>query len=178
MRAPANNAERLRWLFTAIAAAVFFALVWCSRADAQTVTTTREGTADWLCCDDSACSSSTAHQRQDTAIAACVNRAFADGKARWLVPGRYRVEVKLAAPAPVEPSPTSHLYWTAPTKNTDGTPITGPLSYRVEAKAGEAWAALATVSALTYDAPGSTGCWRVVAIAGGVASDPAGPVCR
>jgi hypothetical protein len=32
MRAPANNAERLRWLFTAIAAAVFFALVWNTRA--------------------------------------------------------------------------------------------------------------------------------------------------
>lgn len=145
------------------------------RADAQTVTTTREGAADWLCCDDTACSSSTSHQRQDTALAACVNRAF-DGKPRWLVPARYRVAVTPPAPAPAPV--TSRLTWTAPTANTDGTPITGPLSYRVEAKAGEAWAALATVSALTYDAPGSTGCWRVVAIVGGVESVPTGAACR
>lgn len=143
---------------------------------AQTVTTTREGAADWLCCDDAACASATQHQRQDTAIAACVNRSFADGKARWLVPARYRIAVTLPAP-PVEPPATTKLTWTAPTSNTDGTAISQPLTYRVEAQAGSTWSALATVSGLAYDAPGSTGCWRVVAIAGGAESDPTNPVC-
>jgi hypothetical protein len=35
MRFPANNAERLRWLFTAIAAAVLFAAIWYSRPAAS-----------------------------------------------------------------------------------------------------------------------------------------------
>lgn len=56
------------------------------------VTSTREGPADWLCCDTADCSTSTVHQRQDTAFAACVNRSMADGLPRWLVGGRYRIE--------------------------------------------------------------------------------------
>jgi hypothetical protein len=178
MRAPANNAERLKWLFTAIAAGVFLALVWYSRADAQTVTPTREGTADWLCCDDALCTSSTSHQRQDTAIAACVNRSFVDGKVRWLVPARYRIAVTLPAPPVVTPPATTRLTWTAPTSNTDGTAISQSLTYRVEAQTDGAWSALATVNSTSYDAPGTSGCWRVVAIAGGVASDPTGAACK
>ena len=146
-----------------------------NRADAQTVTPTREGTADWLCCDDSACSVSTGHQRQDTAFAACVNRSFIDGKTRWLVPARYRIAVTMPTPAP---APTSKLTWTAPAKNTDGTLISQPLTYRVEAQANGAWSALATVNSTSYDAPGTSGCWRVVAIAGGVESVPTGAACR
>ncbi len=40
MRAPANSAERLRWLFTAFAAVAFLALVWFTRVDAATVSGT------------------------------------------------------------------------------------------------------------------------------------------
>jgi len=151
------------------------------RVDAQTVTTTREGEADWRCCDDTACSTSTAHQRQDKAIEACVNRTFADGKVRWIVPARYRVAVTLPAPPepPAEPPPaTTELLWTPPTRNEDGTAIRPPVSYRIEAQSGAEWTPLATVTTLAYEAPGATGCWRVVTISADGESGPTGAVCK
>lgn len=138
------------------------------------VTSTRESAADWLCCDDAACTKATQHQRQDTAIVACVNKA-ADGKPRWVQGGRYRITATAAAP---QPAPGAQLSWTVPLRNTDGTTITGALSYRVEQQAGTSWTPLATVTGTSYTASAPTGCWRVVAIAGGSESQPTTPACK
>lgn len=135
------------------------------------VTSTRVTSYDWRCVDPAGVTVSE-HQRLDSAFTACLNLTLKDGKARTIEGGRYRITATAPAPA------LAQLSWTAPTLNTDGSPITGPIAYRVEVQAGTAWSSLATVTATSYTAPTPTGCWRVIAIAGGMASDPTGAACK
>lgn len=139
------------------------------------VTSTRESAADYLCCDDAACTKATQHQRQDTAITSCINRAAVDGKPRWVQGGRYRITATAAAPQPTQ---GAQLSWQATTRNVDGTTITGVLSYRVEQQTPTGWTPLATVTTTSYTAAASSGCWRVVAVAAGGESDPTSPACK
>lgn len=92
-----------------------------------------------------------------------------------------------AAPPPPPPEPppppvwaegTATLSWNAPTLRTDGSAIVGPLSYRIVNQSG---VTVATVSALSYTVtglPAGVHCWRVIAIEGGVASDPSNEACK
>lgn len=149
------------------------ALLLATGAHAQAVTSTRITTYDWRCTDAAGVTISE-HQRQDTAIVTCANLVLKDGKARLVEGGRYRITSTAAAP----PVTGAQLSWQAPLRNTDGTTITQPLTYRVEQQAGTAWQPLATVTGTSYAASAPTGCWRVVAIAGGAESDPTSPACK
>ena len=81
---------------------------------------------------------------------------------------------------------TSTLSWTAPAANTDGTAIVGALTYNVYATYGSAAQTkiVTGTSAITYTdsspllTDGSTACYSVTAIEGGVESAQATPVCK
>ena len=137
------------------------------------VSSTRETTYDYACCDDQGCKALSSHQRLDSAYTACVNKSIADGKPRWVQGGRWRVTASLPQPVPTT------LEWVAPARRSDGSTITGVLTYRVESSSSQAgpWTRLATVSALTYTTQGP-GCWRIVAIEGTAESVPSNPVCN
>lgn len=64
------------------------------------ISSTRETSYDWACCDDQGCATLTSHQRFDTALLACLNRSVADGKPRWVQGGRYKIGGSLPTPAP------------------------------------------------------------------------------
>lgn len=91
-----------------------------------------------------------------------------------LVPG-----VVLAAP------PSATLTWTAPTKYTDGTTITVPLTYNVYQGLSGATKTrvLSNLVALTTTittglSPNSTVCWELTAVAGGQESAHTAEVCK
>lgn len=179
-------AEAVRMSDTAVMRLVLalFVAIWlfAFRLALAQVTSTRETAADWLCCDTADCTTSTQHQRQDTAIVACLNRAASDGRPRWVQGGRYRITAPVAPVAPlppdVQPITGTVLTWAAPTLNTDGSPITGALSYIVEQQISTGWAALGSTSATSMQVTAPSGCWRVVAVAGGVQSAPTNPACK
>lgn len=105
------------------------------------------------------------------------------------VPGNYAQErfvlkSSLVPSPPVPPPPPTWaegeaiLSWVAPTVRTDGSAITGALTYRIETSAG---VAIVTVPASPLTITGlSAGehCWRVVAIEGSNASAPSNPACK
>lgn len=71
------------------------------------------------------------------------------------------------------PQSVAHLSWDAPTKNVDGTAITGPLTYTVYRGASStSLTAIATVSVQTYNDAAGPGTWvyAVSATAAGVKS--------
>lgn len=74
------------------------ALLACTAVSAQ-ISSTRETSYDWACCDDQGCATLTSHQRFDTALLACLNRSVADGKPRWVQGGRYKIGGSLPTPS-------------------------------------------------------------------------------
>lgn len=70
----------------------------------------------------------------------------------------------------------AHACWTAPTVNTDGSPVVLPLTYDVEQQSGSTWTKVATGLTATDWKSGTltpgTYVYRVIAFAGGRASDP------
>lgn len=176
----------MRLSYTAITRLVLAAFVLLSivafRLALAQVTSTRESVADWQCCDTQDCATATNHQRQDTAIVACLNRSSADGLPRWVQGGRYRITAPAAPVAPlppdVQPITGTVLTWTAPTQHTDGSPITGALSYVVEQQSGTSWPALGSTSATSMQVSAPTGCWRVIAVVNNVQSAPTNPACK
>lgn len=70
----------------------------------------------------------------------------------------------------------AHVCWTAPTTNTDSTPITLPLTYNVQLQSGSTWNNVATGQSATDYTSGvlaaGTYVYRVLAIAGGISSSP------
>lgn len=131
------------------------------------VTSTRVTSYDWRCTPTDTAKAPSDHQRFDTAFLACLNQGGGIVQG-----GQYKVATSSAAPS------TTTINWQAPTQYTDGSPITSALTYRVETQSGAQWVALAMVATLTYTAPGTTGCWRVIAIEGATQSDPTNAVCR
>ncbi len=131
-----------RWIIAPRAASTFLFLIriafvgllgassWLSSASAE-VTSTRVGTFDWQCQDVNGVRISD-HTRVDTAFIACLNApagAFVQG-------GRYRLTKTIPVvpvPTPVPPAPTNiaTLSWTAPTANTNGTPLTDLIGYKI-----------------------------------------------
>lgn len=99
-----------------------------------TMSSTRETVYDFACCEDQACVTKTNHQRLDAAFAACLNKSLADGKARWIQGGRWRVNVMLPSPPVVTPPPPAGadvtLSWTAPTTRTDGSSLTNLAGFK------------------------------------------------
>ena len=117
------------------------------------ITTTRQSVYDWQCQDANGVKVSD-HQREGTAIVACANRALADGKTYYVQGGRYRIASTVTAPPPA-PTGSAVLSWTAPTQNTDGTPITLALTYRVYRGASPATlVAITTIPERTYTVTG------------------------
>jgi hypothetical protein len=122
------------------------------------------------------------HARFDTAFVACLNNpscAYVQG-------GRYRVNRAPVVPPPVVTPPvvpatgTASLSWEPPTQWTDGTPITVPLTYRVEYGIGN-FATRVPVNALTYKVTGlGSGLWqfRVYALSGAIVSDSSNIVTK
>lgn len=92
----------------------------------------------------------------------------------------------LLASSVVVAAPQAVLTWTAPTTNTDGTPITGTLTYNVYqgAKGAEgATPVQSGLSALTVTitaglVDGSTTCWQVTAVEGGQESVKSNEACK
>lgn len=80
--------------------------------------------------------------------------------------------------------PSATLTWVAPTLNTDGTPITLPITYNVYQGASGAEASVQTgVSGLTVTltaglADGATVCWQLTTVAGGVESARTNELCQ
>jgi hypothetical protein len=99
------------------------------------VTSTRETSYDFACCENAACSTFTTHQRLDSAYTACLNRSIGDGQPRWVQGGRWRVSISIPRP-PANPyiPPTTGaatLNWTAPTTRSDGSSLTNLAGYRI-----------------------------------------------
>ena len=108
---------------------------------AQSVDSTRLSGYDWRCerPDGTVVSN---HQRQDTAEAVCINLALQDPGAAYVVRhGGVSWVATNDAPIP-NPSPPVlgppgggvgdvTLSWTAPTTNSDGSPLLGTLTYRL-----------------------------------------------
>lgn len=69
---------------------------------------------------------------------------------------------------------TAHLTWTAPTKYTDGSNITGTISYRVTSGT---LSQTATATALDWQNATPGQCFTVSAIVGGIESDQSNPAC-
>jgi hypothetical protein len=69
---------------------------------------------------------------------------------------------------------TAHIAWTPPTKNTDGSNITGAISYRVTSGASSQ-----VTTATSYDWSSATAgqCFTVSAIVAGLESDQSNPAC-
>jgi hypothetical protein len=118
---------------------------------AQEVTSTRTTLYDWQCQDAAGVQVSN-HAREGTAITACANKALADGKTYYVQGGRYRITATTAIPAPPVPVlGTAQLTWSAPTANTDGTPIVGTLTYKVyHGLSAAALTDVVPVTGLTY----------------------------
>ena len=95
------------------------------------------------------------------------------------------IEACTAAIIPVTPPPppvlgNARLTWTAPTKNMDGTNLTGITGYRIEWGRGD-FANSITVTGTEYVVPGLTaGEWqfRVRALAGSVVGQPTEAVSK
>jgi hypothetical protein len=110
-----------------VCAAAAFAVT--LKAHAQ-VANTRVSAFDWQCQDEAGARISD-HQREGTAIVACINApsgAYVQG-------GRYRIRKPSApvvepAPAPA-PAGTAVLSWTPPTTNTDGSTLADLAGYRI-----------------------------------------------
>jgi hypothetical protein len=150
--------------------AIFLAFVLLPFVAGADVTSARVTAYDWQCVPSNGASPSN-HQRFDLAFIACVNQGGGIVQG-----GQYKVAASAGTPAPT--TTTTRINWTAPAIHADGTPITAALSYRIEVQSGTTWTPVATVSGLSYDAPGSSGCWRIVAIEGASQSAPTNQVCR
>lgn len=73
------------------------------------------------------------------------------------------------------------IVYSAPTTNTDGSPIAGPLTYRTERLTGSTWVPVGTIPDLMHyvtNLPVGTHNFRVVAIDGGRESDPSNTASR
>ena len=96
---------------------------------------------------------------------------------------RYVFAFALSLMASIAYGGTATLNWVAPTTNTDGSAITGAISYKVYGAAqGSTKALLATVSALTWqhtNAPnGTTQCYQVTATVNGAESARSVESCK
>lgn len=82
-----------------------------------------------------------------------------------------------ACPEPPYPSTDACLSWTAPTQNTDGSPITGLLAYRVYRDG----VYMTTTTALFLDMkmqPPGNRCYFVTAVVGSMESAPSATNCK
>jgi hypothetical protein len=83
------------------------------------------GTADWMCCADKACASVISqHADPVRAEKACSALTDADGKTRWTRSNAFRITTTAQAKSVA-------LSWSAPTQNTDGSPLTDLAAYRI-----------------------------------------------
>jgi hypothetical protein len=131
---------------------------------AAAIDPTRVTAYDWAC-QDAAGTVLSNHQQQHTAIAACANRALADGKAYFIQGGRYRITVSgsAAPPAPANRPPTitgtpastatvGSAYSFTPTgSDPDGQAVT----YAIANK--PAWAAFSTATGVLSGVPAAAG---------------------
>jgi hypothetical protein len=125
------------------------------------------------------------HTRFDTAFVACLNNPACV----YVQGGRYRIN-RTAVPAPpvvvppvtppVTATGTAVLSWNPPTQNSDGTPITGSLTYRLEYGIGN-FATTLPLTGLSYTVTGlSPGLWqfRLYALQGVNVSAPSNTVTK
>jgi hypothetical protein len=79
-------------------------------------------------------------------------------------------------------APSAVLTWTAPTLNTDGTTITGAITYSVYKGATGAetffTAGITTTATTLAGTPGTTQCFQVTAVVNGVESAKSNEVCK
>lgn len=138
------------------------------------VTSTRQGPFDYQAQRSDGTTSN--HTRPEIAAFACANWLFANPTGTCVVQGgKWVITVTVPSvpppPPPPPPSGTAALSWTAPTQNTDGTPIAQPVTYNVYyGTAANALTVKATVSTLAYtvtDLPSGTHYFAVSAVAGG-----------
>jgi hypothetical protein len=119
--------------------------------------------------------------QQFTGGVGCSNTVFVDPARGYGKQCQVRDVGAAPPPLPEPPPPPAwtgelDLSWTAPTRNTDGTPIVPPLSYRVTING----VAVTTVSTLTYTAsglPAGQHCATVATISAGGTSAESLPAC-
>lgn len=119
MRIFIGCAQALAWAFLCLL------VVGVSHAQ---VSSTRVTTYDWQC-QDAAGVKISDHQREGSAIVACVNAS----NGAYVQGGRYRINKSAPAPTPT-PAPalgSASLNWTPPTQNTNGTALTNLAGYRI-----------------------------------------------
>jgi len=110
----------------------------------------RDTAYDWRCVDDQGVSLGN-RQRQDLAIYDCIKAATENaGRTYFVEAGRYRVRVDATTPEPT--TVPAALNWTAPTQNTDGTPLTTGTGYRLYVR----------TEGGTYDAPIEIAGWSTL----------------
>lgn len=95
------------------------------------------------------------------------------------------VLLSLLGAASLAGTPSAVLSWVAPTTFTDGSPLTGTVTYNVyQGPTGAETLTTTGVTALTWSAnpasltAGSSICWTVTAVVGGVESAPSNEVCK
>lgn len=96
------------------------------------------------------------------------------------------VVAALVFPAVAAAGNQAILSWTAPTTNTDGTAITGAVTYNVYQGTATALATAAVQTGLTATSvtvtagltDGATVCWAVTAVAGGIESAQSATACK
>jgi|HubBroStandDraft_5_1064220.scaffolds.fasta_scaffold102517_3 hypothetical protein len=93
------------------------------------------------------------------------------------------IALTLVASAALAAGPSATLTWTAPTVNTDGSPVSGTLTYNVYsgATATTLTKLQSGVTGLTVSIPGvagSTSCFSVTAVEGGQESAQSNVACK
>jgi hypothetical protein len=111
--------------------------------------------------------------------------AFALVILAFCVTGVAEAQTRVTACDAATPTNAICLSWEAPATNTDGTPTVLAFTYRVERQTfttPASWTALETVnvtkSYVKNLTPGNTYVFRVIAIAGGIESDPSNTASR
>lgn len=149
-------------------------------AFAADITSTRVSAYDFQT-QDAAGAKISDHQRFDTALVACLNTPTCV----FVAGGKYRITRGTTPPPPPPPPPatgTAALTCTTPTKNTDGTNITQPVTYKIyhgtSPTALNEVVPLATCAYTFTALPSGTHYFAATAIAGGIESSQIGPVSK
>lgn len=87
------------------------------------------------------------------------------------------VPAAFACPGPPHASTDACLSWSAPTQNTDGSPITQPLTYRVY-RDGVLAGTTGNLYLLLAKEPAGQRCYYVTAVEAGIESAPSGTGCK
>jgi hypothetical protein len=84
------------------------------------------GTADWMCCEDKACTVIISqHADPVRAEKACEKLTDADGKIRYTRSNAFRITPVVVT------NGTASVFWSAPAQNTDGSPLTDLAGFRI-----------------------------------------------